>query len=306
MKIYVNREPVRGPWGGGNKTVVELCNQLNQAGHSVVHKLGHDDIDVLFCFDPRPNKAGEWYQNLIDYKNKHNAPIIQRVGDCGTHGKPQLTDLVKQSVQYSDFIIFPSDWARKLIGFEGDNYEIIHNAPLAVFHEAKISTPPDIEKVRVVSHHWSPNSKKGYSFYKQLDDYIKNHKNISFTYIGRWPIEPLTNSQYYSPTGDNNFISKKISECDIYLTASEEEAGANHVLEGMACGLPVVYHTNGGSIPEYCDSYGLGFENFDQMIASILTIKQDYKRYKDGALRYKNDVSKVVGRYVEIINESLS
>ena len=69
--------------------------------------------------------------------------------------------------------------------------------------------------------------------------------------------------------------------------------------------MPVVYHTNGGSIPEYCDNYGLGFENFDQMITAILTIKQDYKRYKESALRYKNDVSKVIGRYVEIINETL-
>ena len=30
-----------------------------------------------------------------------------------------------------------------------------------------------------------------------------------------------------------------------------------------------------------------------------------YKRYKESALRYKNDVSKVIGRYVEIINETL-
>jgi len=302
MKVYINRKPVTGPWGGGNKTLTELGNQLMEAGHEVVYRLNHDDIDLIFCFDPRPNNVGEWYQNMLDYKNEHNTPIVQRVGDCGTHGKPQLTDLVKQSVQYSDFIIFPSDWARKLIGFEGDNCEVIHNAPLAEFHKSKKQQTREDDAIRIVTHHWSPNPKKGYSFYKQLDDYIKDNKNVSFTYIGRWPVEPLVNSEYYSPTGDNAFISKTISECDIYLTASEEEAGANHVLEGMACGLPVVYHTNGGSIPEYCGDYGVGFENFDQMIEAIQAVKKDYKRYKNSVLDYEDSVSKAIGRYVEIIN----
>ena len=32
---------------------------------------------------------------------------------------------------------------------------------------------------------------------------------------------------------------------DIYLTASEEEAGANHVLESLAAGLPIVYRDTG-------------------------------------------------------------
>ena len=303
MRVYINRKPVTGPWGGGNKTLTELVKQLVNAGHEVVYQLNHNDIDLIFCFDPRPNNIGEWYQNFIDYKIKHRTPIVQRVGDCGTHGKPQLTDLVKQSVQYSDFIIFPSDWARKLIGYDGRNCQIIHNAPLAAFHEAKRTHPQEGEKIRIVSHHWSPNPKKGYSLYKKLDEYLLGRDNLSFMYIGQWPIEPLVNSEYYSPTGDNKFISEKISACDIYLTASEEEAGANHVLEGMACGLPVVYHMNGGSIPEYCHGYGLGFENFDQMIASLRAVKKDYNRYKSNVLKYEDNVTRAVKKYVEIINE---
>jgi glycosyltransferase involved in cell wall biosynthesis len=302
MKIYINRKPVTGPWGGGNKTLTELCDQLNNAGHEVVYRLNHDDINLIFCFDPRPNGSGEWYQNFLNYKTKHSIPIIQRVGDCGTHGKPDLTSLVKQSVLYSDFIIFPSEWAKKQIGFKGDKYEIIHNAPLSVFHNFKKTVDLSDDKIKVVTHHWSPNPKKGYSLYKKLDEYLFGRDDISFRYIGQWPIEPLKSSEYYSPTGDNKFISEKISECDIYLTASEEEAGANHVLEGMACGLPVVYHINGGSIPEYCKDYGLGFEDFNQMIGALKTIKQSYVRYKNNVLKYENNVTKAVKSYMEIIN----
>ena len=300
MKIFVDRKPVTGPWGGGNKTVMELCDQFKEAGHEVVHRLNHDDIDILFCFDPRDNEHGEGYRDYFNYRNTFLVPIIQRVGDCGTHGKPKLTDLVKGTVAASDFIIFPSEWAKKLIGFEGNNCAVIRNAPLSEFHKLKKDHTKANDKIRLVTHHWSPNPKKGYSLYKKLDDYIKNREDISFTYIGRWPIEPLVNSEYFPPTGDNDFISEKISECDIYLTASEEEAGANHVLEGMACGLPVAYHTNGGSIPEYCGDNGVGFEDFDQMLNAIQTIKQDYAFYKSNVLKYNESIETVVNKYVEI------
>ena len=87
MKIYLNRQPVTGPWGGGNKTLTELCKQITDAGHELVYSLTHNDIDLIFCFDPRPNNRGEWYQNMLNYKARNGTPIVQRVGDCGTHGR---------------------------------------------------------------------------------------------------------------------------------------------------------------------------------------------------------------------------
>ena len=60
--------------------------------------------------------------------------IIQRVGDVGTHGKPDLTDLVKQSIQYSDVCIFPSQWALDYVN-ASDNSIVIPNGPLSDFYE---------------------------------------------------------------------------------------------------------------------------------------------------------------------------
>ena len=88
MKIYLNRQPLKGPWGGGNKTVTKLSETLEKTGHQVTFRL-EDNIDMIFCFDPRPNKNGEWYQHFLNYKNSRpRTKIIQRVGDLGTHGKP--------------------------------------------------------------------------------------------------------------------------------------------------------------------------------------------------------------------------
>ena len=262
MKVYISRKPVQGPWGGGNKTVTELSNKLIKEGNNVVHDLNDEDIDLIFCVDPRPNEYGHWYQDFINYKMRHNIPIVQRVGDVGTHGKPELTRLVKQTVFYSDCVIFPSEWARDKIGYDSNKSKIIHNAPLSIFHNFKKAATLQDSKIKIITHHWSTNPKKGFNYYKELDAYSRMNNDVSFTYIGRLPDNyTLENSSYCSPTGDNELISRKISDSHIYLTASEEEAGANHVLEGMACGLPVVYHNNGGSIPEYCGKYGIGFQS---------------------------------------------
>ena len=302
MKIYINRKPVLGPWGGGNKTVTELCDKLAKDGHDVVHDLNLENIDLIFCVDPRPNEYGHWYQDFINYKMKHDTPIVQRVGDVGTHGKPELTNLVKQSVNYSDYVIFPSDWARKKIGCDLNKSKIIHNAPLSIFHNFKKHNKLEDKNIKIVTHHWSTNPKKGFNYYKELDKYISLNSEMSFTYIGRLPDNyTLQNSNYCSPTGDNELISKKLSDSDIYLTASEEEAGANHVLEGMASGLPVVYHNNGGSIPEYCKDYGIGFESPQEMIESIKTMKNCYDKHKKEVLNYNDDISKVVEKYVDVI-----
>ena len=113
MKIYLNRRPKDGPWGGGIKTVNKLTQTLKERGHQVVFKL-EPEIDVIFCIDPRPNEFGEWYQHLLQYREMFKSKIVQRVGDLGTHSKPELTSLVRQSIPLSDFLIFPSEWAREL------------------------------------------------------------------------------------------------------------------------------------------------------------------------------------------------
>ena len=110
MKVYINREPVSGPWGGGNKTVSRLVELLIENKNKVVFDLKDSDIDIIFCFDPRPNSKGIWYKDFLDYVDKNrDTKIIQRVGDVGTHGKPDLTSLVRESVSHSDFLIFPSN-----------------------------------------------------------------------------------------------------------------------------------------------------------------------------------------------------
>ena len=307
MTVYLNRKPRTGPWGGANKVVSKLANTLLRAGNSIAYTLNHDNIDVIFCFDPRPNDNGEWYGDILEYKKKFNAKIIQRVGDLGTHGKPELTSLVKQSLPHSDYIIFPSDWAKDKIGYKKENCEIVNNAPLEVFHKFKKHKKLG-KKVKLITHHWSTNPKKGFAFYKSLDKFVGENKDkFSFTYIGRIPDGfSFENTNYIEATGDNEFLAKKLSSADIYVTASREEAGANHVLEAMASGLPVVYHASGGSILNYCKPYGEEFvcerlEDSNSFLNAIDKIINSYSSYKNKVMKYDDETSKIIETYERII-----
>jgi len=299
MKVYINRKPVSGPWGGGNKTVTRLAEKLKQAGSEVVYSL-QPGIKVIFCFDPRPNDLGEWYSDFLSYRSSYGAKIIQRVGDLGTHSKPHLTKLVQQTAPRSDFVVFPSDWAKAFLRFEGKNSKVIYNRPLPIFHENKKNNPI-INKIKIVTHHWSTNEKKGFDVYKEFDDYIKKNDKYEFAYVGRTPDEfRFENSTHTKPV-DSTTLSKLLPENHIYLTASREEAGANHVLEAMAAGLPVVYDRRGGSIPDYCKKYGEGYDSFEEMIIKVNKILDNYQLYKNKVMSYNDTMDETIDSYINII-----
>ena len=298
MKIYLNRRPKDGPWGGGIKTVNKLTQTLKERGHQVVFKL-EPEIDVIFCIDPRPNDYGEWYQHFLQYRKIFKSKIIQRVGDLGTHSKPELTSLVEQTIPFSDFLIFPSEWARDWIGYKGDNCEVVHNCPMEIFHKYKKKDDSLKNKIKLVTHHWSMNPKKGFSFYEKLENFVSQENDFEFCYIGRKP-ENINFSNHIPPL-DAISIAKELPEHHVYITASIEEAGANHVLEAMAAGLPIVYHKDGGSIANYCKDYGLEYSSFDEMIGSIKRMIIKYKFYKNKVLSYNKTNLQVVEPYIKII-----
>lgn len=298
MIVYVNRKPKFGPWGGGAKTLNKLVEHLQHRGHQVVYEL-KTGIDIIFCFDPRPNDRGEWYQNFIDYRSQYpKTKIIQRIGDLGTHSKPHLTNLIKNCIGLSDFLIFPSQWAKDWIGFVSSNGVVIDNAPMPIFYSNRKIDHSLKDQVNIVTHHWSTNPKKGFDTYVKFDDWCKD-KDYNFYYVGQVPGN-LNLTNYIKPVS-SGALSSLLPSFDIYLTASEEEAGANHVLEAMACGLPVLYKDTGGSIPNYCKGYGESYSNFKDMLNKLEKITKEYNTYKSDVLKYSNSNDQVVKQYCDII-----
>ena len=300
MKIYINRKPKNGPWGGGAKTINKLWATLEDRGHKVVGKL-QEDIDVIFCFDPRPNHRGEWYQNFLDYRDLYpGTKIVQRVGDLGTHSKPHLTTLVKQTLGMSDYFIFPSQWSKDWIEYDGENCEVINNAPMKIFYQNRNLETTLSDKISVVTHHWSTNPKKGFDLYQEFEKWCEP-TNIDFYYIGQLP--PGVQFKNYIKPVSSDVLASALPKFDIYLTASEEEAGANHVLEAMAAGLPILFKDTGGSIVDYCQDYGESYSDYGSMIVRLRNMISNFEKYKKNVLTYDDVNDTVVNRYCKIIEE---
>lgn len=304
MKIYFNRRPVDGPWGGGSKvlsSIIEECKSRNfQLFFEEEIKSSCIDFDILFCIDPRPSHLVS-YIDLLEHKNKHNSKIIQRVGDLGTHGKPELFEIVKKTSQLSDVLIFPSNWAKNYLNSKNENTYVISNAPLHNFNIEKKPNKTYDHKIKIVSHHWSDNHNKGFEIYKELDDYCRSSNKFEFIYIGRKPKDISFINEL--PPQDVSGLVENLPQHHIYVTASKLEAGANHVLEALACHLPVLYHCQGGSINEYCKNFGIEYNSSKDLIHklenSIEKIKLIYE-----SMNYSRNSKMMAKEYVDLL-ESL-
>jgi len=298
LKIYFNREVVTGPWGGGNKILSGIVSKVAKEGHEIVFNLC-ENIDVMFCMDPRPNGKGVHYGHLAEYKRAFGAKIVQRVGDVGTHGKPDLTSLVRRTVKISDHVIFPSLYAKEMSLYTGEDYSIIYNRPDDIFRakthpDDKIGTP-----ISIVTHHWSTNPKKGFDTYLSIADSLP--ENFKFTYIGRTPPGFRHNRiKIINPLSGQD-LAEALSMHDIYVTASQEEAGANHVLEAMACGIPVLYMENGGSIPEYVAERGVEFNSVTNFMDKMNDILSSYSTYRSNCKKYTCRLEQTAKEICEVI-----
>ena len=70
----------------------------------------------------------------------------------------------------------------------------------------------------------------------------------------------------------------------------------------MAAGLPILYHEDGGSIVDYCDKYGLGFDTYDTFLLKLETMCRYYKKYKGEVLGYENTINTAAKKYIEFID----
>jgi glycosyltransferase involved in cell wall biosynthesis len=273
VRIYLNRRPVIGPWGGGNRFVTELQHQLLIDGHEVTYDIG-DYCDAHVCFDPRPNDVGVTFADIIDVNRRQrfmkvdNVKLICRVGDVGTHGKNALTFQWAKALERATDIVFPSEWARDRLM----SYVVTDDVKSSILSRTSIITNGadrrfvDAYRTRsfvmgtrpnVVTHHWSDNPMKGFDVYAHVNAVVDDD-DMRFTYIGRSPSWCVFKNAI--PPCDIDGLIANMQVADVYLTASRFEAGANHVLEAMALGLPVVYPHDGGSIVEYCHDYGVEYD----------------------------------------------
>ena len=74
-------------------------------------------------------------------------------------------------------------------------------------------------------------------------------------------------------------LGNLIKQHDIYLTATQNEPGAMHYLEGLSCGLPILYCKNGGGAQEICCMAGEEYYDIKTLLDKIDIVKKNYDNY---------------------------
>jgi len=284
MNIFINRNPVDGPWGGGNLFVRSVFETLPSLGFKIVTNPFHDIPDIIMLQSPKSSSDCNFSINeAIFLKNKNpHIQIVLRVNDCDARKATTGVDRVWiESSAYVDKTIFVSKWMKDYFVKKGwqckDNHVLYNGVNLEHFRpRQKINNG----KTNIVTHHWSNNRMKGFDVYEKLDKYVgDNHKKYTFTYIGR-ELGTFKNTIVIPPLFGAS-LGEQLSKYDVYVSASKFDPAPNHIIESLATNLPTLACKDGGGSVELCGGRNI-FSSFENLIKIL-----ESKEYKT------NDTSRI-------------
>ena len=311
-KVAIGYEFIDEAWGGGNSFVKSLVKYLIKNNYVVVDALDDDDIDIILLIDPRKRSPNVTFtaSDILTYLSKvnNNSIVVHRVNECDERKKTRHMNRLLSIANYcADYTVFVGSWLTNLKTWSKlppDRYQVITNgSDPALFNSIKYNKWDGAEPLRLVTHHWGGNWMKGFDIYKHIDNNLNEEqwvRKIEFTYIGNVPDKfKFVNTRYVEPLYGEALV-KELSKHHVYLTASINEPGGNHQNEGALCGLPLLYR-NSGSHPEYCDGFGVMFDekNIDSKINEMI---DTYECYVPLMRKYPHTSDRTCEKYGELFS----
>ena len=312
MIISIQSKVVKGPWGGGNLFAKNLINYLKANNFEVISHLYNRKIDLILMTDPLKNSSSTNYSfnEIKNYKKfiNPNVKIVHRINECDER---KNTNYVNNEIIKSNYVadktVFVSNWLKNLyesIGLENNNSVILSGSDRKIFNNLNKKKWDRKTNLKLVTHHWGTNVNKGFNIYSFLDEaiYINSIKNVEFTYIGNLPKNFQFKATNHIQPLEGKKLANELKKHHIYLTASINEPSGNHHIEGAQCGLPILY-LNSGGVVEYCQKYGVPFDNQNDFLNSLEEISEKYEIYFSKVLEYPNDSNLMSFSYMQLFNQ---
>lgn len=264
--VAVNVCPRPGPYGGANQWARQLCTALRRCGYRVVHTLrANVDAVVGTHLGLSGALAFTWADIAEAKKRNPRMRVIQRINDNDVRkGTYEVSDMLSAANRTADHTVFVSSWLRdhhagKWFDHSRPHSVIEPGADPAVFHPIGNRSWQSGQPFRFVTHHWSDNMSKGFDVYAAMDEAIAEGKAGSFEFwiIGRWPSTIKWRAARTFPACNGNALANLLRQCHAYVSASRHEPGAMHPVEGIQCGLPLLYHRDSGGTVGLGERYGL-------------------------------------------------
>ena len=264
--VAINLKPRSGSWGGANQWTSQLVRFLKYNGWNVRFDLnGHADA-IVMTHTGLSNATTFGWEAVDRFKKNHpGVRCLHRINDNDIRKETsEMDSLLADSNRVADHTVFVSEWLRDHHAARWFDATRAHSvvtpgADPRFFHPIGNRLPQANEPVRLVTHHWSDNWKKGFDIYRDIDALIAERLRGQFELwvIGRWPSDLKWKSAKTFAPASGVKLAALLRQCHGYVSASRFEPGAMHVAEGLQCGLPLLYHRDSGGTVEQGRRYGI-------------------------------------------------
>jgi len=278
MKIYINRAPINGPWGGGNAWVTafyQYCHSLKCDIVPIKFSYGTPDVIMLASLqsddqhiDVARAVASKKYLNSIGCGTK----LVLRVNENDARKNTNYVDKeLLEAFHQMDGVIFVSNWLQQYFKERGRHNTrdcvIVNGVDRETFQpQQKLNN----NKVNIVTHSWSNNVLKGFDIYEKLDEFVGLNSAYTFTYIGR-DRGTFKHTNVIKPLFGKE-LGKELGKYDVYVSASRADPGPNHILESISAGLPTYVHACGGGCVEFA-GYEHVYNNWNELEMLLVSKK---------------------------------
>lgn len=286
-RVALNMRPRRGPYGGGNQWANQMQRALERAGYAVQFTLDERVDCVLGTHAGINGPLSFSYEDVLRMKARNpRLRCIQRINDNDVRkGTSEMDAHLAACSRAADHVVFVSEWLRDHHAgswFDASRpHSVIRNgAEPSEFHPIGGREWKRAEPLRLVTHHWSDNRAKGFDVYGRIDEMIAEGvlNDVELWVIGRWPAGMKWRAARTFPPASGAALAALLRQCHVYVTASRFEPGAMHPVEGLQCGLPLLYHRDSGGTVEIGRRYGL--ELTDDLAADLRAIRDRYEEFR--------------------------
>jgi len=290
--VAFNMRPARGPWGGSSTFVDQFSAYLQYRGYRVTYAL-RGRVDAIVLIDPRDDLENKTFgmDEIRAYKGQHpGCCVLHRVNECDLRKHSDFMDAALAAASpVADHTVFISQWladyhAERWFDTSRPHSVIYNGADPRIFHPFGASRYRQGETLRIVTHHWADSRIKGFDVYEALDGLLAEGsvRDVQLVVCGRWPADITWRVAETHAPCHGATLARLLRSCHVYLTASKHEPCGMHHVEGAQCGLPLLYHEDGGGINEAGQRYGIGFR--DHVGDAIETMRANYEAMRNKVL----------------------
>jgi hypothetical protein len=297
VALFHEFEP--SPAGGAHQTLRAFVAECRRRGLRVAHNVIPPGTRA--CLFNSFNFDAERLERFA--RHAENCRMVHRVGavtslyrgfDDGTDA--HVAELNRRFAQATIAISHATVEMYKSIGIELVAPRVVYNAVDPSIFNARGREPFDrTRKTRLVAASWSDNSRKGGPAYRWLEGAL-DWDRYTFTYVGNTQeaFERIT----VVPPLRSRELAELLRNHDVFVTATENDAYSNALVEALSCGLPAVYLDSGGSREAVKDA-GLGFDDREQIPALLDRLVDEYEAYQ--AAISLPSLDELVDEYLEVL-----